>query len=244
MNKLAMKLIIRGNDFVTQPYKKIVFSQDQESDTLLNDLQRFPHAFVLGCLMNRQSNAQKTWMIPFKVKEAINGFDLTELYQLSLDEVMTIFFQNKLHRLHNRMAKIFYLAVDRINHIYQGDASKIWEKTPSSATVVRRFLEFFGCGPRMASNTTNILYRDFKIPLKDRYSIDVSPDRQLKKVLKRTGLVSKYAKPEEYIYLARELHPEYPGVFDMACHEIAVKWCKSGKVLCHECYLNKICPKN
>ena len=239
-----MKLIIRGNDFVTQPSRKIEFSHNDESDTLINDLQGYPHAFVIGRLMDLQLNAHKNWMIPDKIRKVMKGFDLFELYQLSLDEVIKIFSQHKLHRFHDRMAKIFYLAVDRIYHIYQSDASKIWQNSPSSATVVRRFLEFFGCSPKMASAAANTLYRDFKVPLKDYYSIDLSPDGNVKKVFKRTGLVSKYAKNEEYIYAARELHPEYPGVFDMACQEIAVKWCRIKNPLCIKCYLNKICPKN
>ncbi|MCK4836369.1 MAG: iron-sulfur cluster loop, partial [Candidatus Aminicenantes bacterium] len=124
MNKLAMKLIIRGNDLATQPFKKIEFSNDDESDTLLNDLQGYPHAFVIGCLMDRQLKTHKAWMIPYQIKKISNGFEISDLYQLSLDEVIDIFHKYKLHRFNDRMAKIFYLAVDRIYHIYNSDASK------------------------------------------------------------------------------------------------------------------------
>ncbi|MEK7993292.1 MAG: hypothetical protein AAB403_05755 [Planctomycetota bacterium] len=61
---------------------------------------------------------------------------------------------------------------------------------------------------------TNILLRDFKVKIRDYSSIDISTDRQVKKFFVRRGLLRKDASNEELTYLARELHPEYPGVFD------------------------------
>ena len=244
MNALLKELINKGLYLVSQPYKKIEFSNNEESDNLLNDLKRYPHAFVIGCLMDRQIKAERAWLIPYKINKILNGFKMRDLYQLKLTEVIEIYRTNKLHRFNDEMAKIFYLAIEKIYYKYGGNASKIWENKPSSASIVRKFLEFHGCGPKIASMATNTLHREFKIPMKDYYSIDISPDRHVNKVFKRIGFVEKKAKRETIVYLARELYPEYPGIFDLSCYEIGVKWCKSKNPICENCHLFQLCPRH
>jgi len=50
---------------------------------------------------------------------------------------------------------------------------------------------------------------------------------------------------EELIYCARELNPEYPGIFDVSAWEIGRYWCRpsTDDLRCAECYLDKYCPK-
>ncbi len=244
MDKLLQTLKKRGHDLVSQPYKKIEFTKNEESDNLLNDLERYPHAFVIGCLMDRQIRANRAWLIPYKIKKILNGFKIQDLYQLKLSDVREIFKTNTFHRLNEDMAKIFYLAIEKIQHKYDGNASKIWEKNPSSATVVRKFLEFYGSGPKISTMAANILYREFKIPMKDCYSIDISPDRHVDRVFKRIGFAQKNDKRETIIYIARDLNPKYPGIFDLSCYEIGANWCKPKNPRCENCYLFQLCPRH
>jgi endonuclease III len=90
----------------------------------------------------------------------------------------------------------------------------------------------------------NILARDFKIPMKDRICIDISPDVQVKKVFIRLGLLPRGASNEQLIYLCRELNPEYPGVFDFSAWDIGRRWCRKENPDCKNCYLNEHCQKN
>lgn len=66
----------------------------------------------------------------------------------------------------------------------------------------------------------NILIREFKIPVSDKYSIDISVDVQVRRTFEWLGIIRKGASNDELIYAARELHPTYPRIFDLSVWEI------------------------
>lgn len=218
--------------------------EDQEANSFLNDLVNFPHAYVLACCMDRQVKAEIAWMIPIRLRKIIGDFSIETLDNISLEEYLTIFNENTLHRFNDIMAKVFYSGVKRIVKDYDGDASKIWVGNPSSAAVVYRFLQFDGVGIKIATMATNILARQFKVPFSDYYSIDISPDVHILRVLRRSGLVDKEASIDSIIYKARELCPEFPGIIDFSCWEIGRKWCRPRNPNCEECIIEQECLKN
>jgi endonuclease III len=193
--------------------------------------------------MDRQIKAERAWEIPYKVSQEIGGFDFDKLSRLSLAQIKDIFKKNRLHRFNDKISECFYLAIQKIKADYHGDASKIWDDYPASAAVVRRFLEFKGVGVKIATMAANILVRYFKVPMKDHLCIDISPDVHIKRVFIRLGFIPKDASNEEVIYCARELNPEYPGIFDLSCWEIGRNWCRPTNPVCNECYLNSYCQK-
>lgn len=236
-------LVSKGNDLLRKPFEPIVFTKVFDADALLNDLTNYPHAFVLACVMDRQIKAERAWLIPYLVKKEIGNFELKRLLELELDYLKHIFQANSFHRFNETMAELFYKAIHLIDKKYSGDASMIWKNNPSSAAVVRRFLEFNGVGIKIASMAANILSREFKIPMQDRLCIDISPDVQVKRVFIRLGFIAKDATNDQLIYTARELHPEYPGIFDLSAWEIGRNWCRPSNPDCQNCYLNDFCPK-
>jgi len=236
-------LIKRGKELLKQPYRKVEFAGNPEADNLLNDIKTFPHAFVLACIMDRQMKAERAWLIPYEISKEIGGFEFSRLLKISRDRFKEIFNRKSLHRFNDTMAENFYLGIQKIHKDYNDDASNIWKGKPRSATVVKRFLEFKGVGVKIATMAANILVRDFKIPMRDYICIDISPDTHVKRVFKRLGFISKNASNEELVYSARELNPEYPGIFDLPCWEIGRNWCKSRKPDCGNCYLAQYCPK-
>lgn len=242
--KIVQILIKRGSELFGLPYKKIKFAGNLGADALLNNLKQFPHAFVLACVMDRQIKAERAWLIPHYISQEIGGFEYERLLKLDLDSLKDIFQKRSLHRFNKIMAENFYSAIQLIHNKYKNDASKIWEDNPKSATIVRRFLEFKGVGVKIATMAANILARDFKIPMQDRICIDISPDVQVKRVFIRLGFIPKDASTDELIYCARELHPEYPGIFDFSAWEIGREWCRPRNPDCKNCYLNEYCPKN
>lgn len=225
------------------PYKKVIFARHPQADELLNNIKEFPHAYVLACIMDRQIKAERAWLIPYRISEEIGGFRFLRLLELSEDDLKNIFNRKSLHRFNDTMAENFYLAVKRIHADYDDNASNIWSDNLSSATVVKRFLQFKGVGVKIATMAANILIRNFKIPMKDYICIDISPDVHAKRVFKRLGFVSDEKNNDELIYSARELNPEYPGIFDLSCWEIGKEWCHPNNPKCENCYLNEYCLK-
>lgn len=242
--KIVETLIKIGDELFGLPYKKVKFTGNEEADTLLNDLNRFPHAYVLACVMDRQIKAERAWLIPYFISQEIGGFDFEKLFKLDLNSLKEIFKKKSLHRFNDIMAGNFYSVIQIIHTRYNDDASNIWKDNPKSATVVRRFLEFKGVGVKISTMAANILAREFKIPMQDRICIDISPDVQVKRVFTRLGFISKNASNDELIYCARELHPAYPGIFDFSAWEIGREWCRPNNPDCKNCHLNQFCPKN
>ena len=217
------------------------FVDDEKQNQFLNDLNRYPHAFVLACIMDKQINAEKAWAIPYKVYEELGNFDIDFLIKISLDKYKKIFDDGNYHRFNDKCANEFYEAIHKIKNDYEGDASKIWSNNPSSASVVYRFLEFKGIGLKIATMATNILARQFKIQMSDYYSIDISTDVHIKRIMKRLGYVKENASNEQIIYKAREINPEYPGIIDYTCWDIGRKYCHPHNPDCNTCRLNEEC---
>jgi endonuclease III len=223
--------------------QKVHFVDDEDANNLLNDIVKNPHVYVLACLMDRQIKAEKAWIIPNKIFNILNTHNIADLSKIPLSEYVSIFKNNKLHRFNEDMAEIFYYGIQQITKKYDGDAAKIWNDKPSSALVVYRFLEFKGCGIKIATMATNILARQYKIEFSDYYSIDISPDTHIMRVMKRMGYVSKNSNREMVIYKARELYPEFPGIIDFSCWEIGRNFCKSIKPDCNNCIVRMQCKK-
>ncbi len=218
-------------------------SGDPEADRYLKDIQNYPHIYVLACLMDKQIKAERAWLIPFEVCSHFGAFTMQELANLSAGQIESYFLEYKPHRFNKDMARVFYEGIQRIHTVYADDASRIWSDTPSSAAVVYRFLQFAGAGIKIATMATNILVREYHVPLRDYYSIDISPDLQVKRIFYRTGLVENTDDVNLIIYKARELYPIFPGVIDESCWEIGRTYCRPTDPNCAECPLADTCQK-
>lgn len=214
---------------------------DEKQDAFLNDLEGRPHAFVLACLMDRQIKAEKAWAIPYRIYQELGTFDIFELGEVPEKMYIDIFEKHGLHRFNKDCGSAFYHAVGDIITKYDGDASRIWTGTPSSATVVYRFLEFRGCGIKIATMAANILARQFMIPFSDYYSIEISPDIHIQRVMKRIGYVPQDASIDMIIYKAREISPEFPGLIDFTCWEIGKNYCHATSPKCGLCEIRGEC---
>ncbi|MDD4495265.1 MAG: iron-sulfur cluster loop [Eubacteriales bacterium] len=237
-------LVTIGKERFSAPVRQTIrFVDDKVQNDFVNDIEHVPHAYVLACVMDRQLKSERAWTIPYRIKEIIGSFDISVLQAVSLDEYKKIFSDNALHRYNEIMADVFYSVVQDLATKYDGDASRIWSNNPSSAKVVYNFLQFKGVGPKIATMAANILARQFKIPFSDYYSIDISTDVHILRVLRRTGLVSPNAEIDSVVYKARELCPEFPGIIDFSCWEIGRAYCRPNNPNCRECIIRTECKK-
>lgn len=226
---IIQHLIAEGRRRLQTPRQKINFETGiPEAEKLLNDLEHFSHLFVLACVMDRQVRAGRAWAIPYQVGKVAGGFEFSRFAELTSGDLKALFAEKSLHRFNEVMAQNFYSAIQDIHLKYSDNAANLWSNTPNSALVIRRFLEFNGVGVKIANMAANILARDFKMPMTDYSSIDIAPDRQVRRFFTQHGLLRKDASNEELIYLAREIYPEYPGVLDITAWELGRKL-ESGK---------------
>jgi endonuclease III len=237
------RLVERGQALFDAPREPIRFTKINEADRLLNDLDNYPHAFVIACVMDRQVKAERAWLIPHAIAQKLDGFSMKILTSLSRAQIRDLMAKPApLHRFVDTMSGHFWSAVQRIAGHYSGDASGIWAGRPPSGAVVYRFLEFEGIGPKIASMAANILARDFKVPFADYYSIDISADVHVRRVFSRLGLCATGATIDQLVYKARALHPAFPGIMDLPCWDIGRNWCKPRVALCGACYMKDVCP--
>ena len=243
INSKAVEILVtKGLKLIDTPYEFINLSKVVEIDKYLNDLENYPHMFVLACLMDIQMKAEKAWKIPYLVSQEIGNHDFSGLLKLELNDLQEIFVTRKLHRFNLKMAGVYFEAIQKLNSEYKGVASKIWTDDFSCGTILKRFREFKGAGEKTATMATNILLRLFKIPLKDRFLLNISPDVNVRRVFTRLGFIDKNSSNEELQNFAKKLYPEYPGVFDSPTWHIGQKWCRT-EPDCSQCELTTYCKK-
>lgn len=236
------KLVEIGKErFSIKDSQTVHFTESKECDEFINDIVNYPHAFVLACLMDRQIKSERAWEIPYRICDILGTRDVRSLSDIPEDVYINLFEKYKFHRFNKDMAKVFHDGLVRIRDYYQCDASKIWSNNPSSSTVVYRFLQFQGSGVKIATMAANILTRQFRIPFSDYYSVDISPDVHVRRVLSRMGIVDDDASNDMIIYKARELYPEFPGIIDFSCWEIGREWCHPSNPDCDNCIVRDKC---
>ena len=105
---IKKRLLELGHAKEAEPEKyRVHFSANIEAHNLINNLEEFPHAYVLACLMDRQIKAEKAWEIPYKIKTHIGSFTLDQILRKSEEFYSWLFKEHKFHRLNSEMGKIF-----------------------------------------------------------------------------------------------------------------------------------------
>jgi endonuclease III len=239
---LRDRLVDQGTAELSAAPETLQFTGEQTVDALINDIQSYPHAFVLAALVDRQVDAKIAWRLPGKVRERVGTFEIDDLAKLDRGAWIKVLREpTPLHRFIETMAGVLELGVRRIIGQYGGDASAIWSDTPSSKVVVNRFLEFHGAGPKIATMAANILVRGFHVPMADYGAIDISADVQVCRVMGRLGFVPEDPGLEEVVRAARTLSPDFPGVFDLSLWRIGRTLCRPTNPHCSECMVSDLC---
>ena len=242
MNKLQKNKITESLVKLAKDY----YENERTSDLTPEELKKYkkyPHFFVIGCLMDRQIRANDAWSIPFIVENHLGTADINEWNKCSSGTISSIFEQHTKHRFKKNMSDVFCEAVKKIVEVYGGDASCIWKGSDNCADVIYNFLAFNGCGIKIATMAVNILTRMMNVKLEHMESIDISPDSQVKKIMINLGLIDEKASNEMIIYKARSIYPEFPGMLDPFLWYVGSQFCMVRQKHCAECPINKLCLK-
>lgn len=125
-----------------------------------------------------------------------------------------------------------------------GNAACMWSANPLGKDVVNRFKEIHGVGDKIGNMAVRILVTNHAVKM-DTRSIDVSVDVHIEKVFYRLGLVEKSASKSKMkkaiINMARELHPEFPGLIDPPIFHIGRDFCHKRNPNCGECHMRLLC---
>ena len=233
-------------------FKKLGLTEEdrQENEAYLKNIEKYPHALVLVSLMDRGVKAEHVGVLPILIKKEIGSMRFEDIYnKLTKKHCDNIVVKKLHHRYGSKQAQYLRNAIERIHENFNSNISNLWNNKPSSSRVVAELLQFDGCGIKIATMITNLLHRHFNVEFSDYTGIDVSPDLQVIKVLKRTGLLplnlSGDLTKQLAIYKAKEINPDYPGIIDLVCWDIGRKYCseQKEKSKCEECPLGKLCIK-
>jgi uncharacterized HhH-GPD family protein len=206
------------------------------------DLEAYPQAYVIGCLAQRSSSAERAWRLPYLLRERLGSLDVEFLAgQPEEDLSRAIGERPSLHRFPPTMASNIKSAMGRIVETHDGDPALIWSGEPSVATVVRRFIELDGIGPKIATMATILLVNFYKVPMRDLHLLDLPVDVQIRRVFQRLGLVRESDYDEAIVLWARELWPDFPGMVDVALWEVGRELCRPANPRCDRCFLAEVC---
>ena len=133
-------LIKRGLDLDAKPYTGVDFTEIVEVNQMINDLEQYPHAYVLACLMDRQIKAERAWMIPYKIRDEVGDFEMSTLCKLDQKEIIRLFEDLSLHRFNEKMAKVFYLGIKRLDTQYDRQASAYVISMQNAQRLVFRYV--------------------------------------------------------------------------------------------------------
>ena len=240
---LTKKLIGLGYQALEEGKSKTTsFGVPPEVQAWFTDLEKYPHLFLLACIANRQIKAEKAWSIPYNMHLLFNSVEFESLEKLKSKDWLKLTKQIG-HRFPEKTADSLELAIKHIRNTYDGNAAKIWNDKPSSAEIIQRLREFDGVGQKIAAMTAQILVRDFGIEYSDYKRLDIAVDVHTRRVMKRLGLVNPNDSDQEIIFKAREMNPEFPGVFDLPLWRIGRNFCKETNPKCSKCPMNLSCLK-
>jgi hypothetical protein len=121
-------LVGRGRKELEASPRVPTYTQDRLANALVADLRNYPHAFVVGCIMDRQIKAERAWEIPYRIQERLGSFEFRKLRRLSVAQVTRLLRRpTPIHRYPPTMGKNMHAALALIADKYGGDASQIWK---------------------------------------------------------------------------------------------------------------------
>ena len=218
---------------------------------ILND----PNAFLIGSIFNYLIPYRKAWEAPVKLKRRLGHLDVEKMAAMDVNALCEVIrgvpHEMSLHRFPLLLARKVIAASDHLVKNYGASAANIWPDGSSAANVLLRVQRFDGISQKIGNMMTRLLGTWFGVHLTNWERIDIAVDRHVKRVFRRSGLISAGTMPsnQAVIERARVLCPDFPGMLDDPAFLIGVRWCTENGPLCDveikgsKCPLALVCPK-
>ena len=244
--KLAQKIIEFGSENVSVEKE---FQIDLYGNRILEIQEKtnprlHPTAFVFACIFDQWIKWQVAWSGPIDLEKRLGHLDPSRIASMTQMELEAFLRQppKVLHRIPGKIAKWLIGTCKVISEKYRGKPENIWNDCPTTIELQERFSELPGFGKKKASMATNILVRDYQIPITGtKAGIDISYDVHVRRVFMRLQLV-KHDTEDEIIETARSLNPEYPGLLDLPTWRVGNFWCHAALPNCSACFMLSLCP--
>lgn len=212
------------------------------------------NAFLLSVMLDRSVLAERAWEAGEWICEALGDpknprflwENLANMEKKSLTGFLRYGYGGKpFHRYYKTFARLIPEAANHLLEKYDGDPRRIWNNQRNIKTVKTRLDAIPTIGPALANMAVLILARKYglvggKRSLRD---LDVKPDVQVKRVFRRTGLVSQKATNDEVVEVARDLANDYPASLDAPAWEIGREYCRPKRPKCFDCPVSIGCRK-
>lgn len=217
------------------------FTNNAEADVFL---RQDPFAFLMAASIDRGARAESVWEIPYILREKLCHLNPKVLSQFSIDQMETILRSLGKKPRYPRQASQTIISLSKlVNNEFKGNVSSIWHgRQPYEVTQTLE--KIWGVGPGIAHMIVRISVDEYGYnPGREGLRhIDVKPDVQVRRVFYRTGIAPD-RNESTAIHVARQLHPEFPGLLDWPAWEIGRTWCREGNPKCNECPLRGVCPR-
>jgi endonuclease III len=217
------------------------FTGDANADRFL---RQNPLAFLMAASIDRGARAEAVWKIPFTLNCRLGHLDPKTLSQYTIDQMETILRSlDKKPRYPRQAAQTIIYLSKLVADEFNGNAADIWHGH-FPWEVTQTLDRIWGVGPGIAHMTVRILKDEFGYnPVHESWQkVDVKPDVQVRRVFYRSG-IAQDRNESTAVHVARQLHPEFPGLLDWPAWEIGRTWCREHNPKCSECPLRVICLK-
>lgn len=217
------------------------FTGNKDADRFL---RQNPFAFLMAASIDRGARAEAVWKIPFLLNRKIGHLDPYALSQMSVDQL-----EEELRSLERRprfprqSARTIIFLSELVFEQFHGNSANIWHgREPREVTWTLE--KIWGVGSGIAHMVVRILVDEYGYdPGREGLrQIDVKPDVQVRRVFYRIGIAPDRNESTS-VQVARQLHPEFPGLLDWPAWEIGRTWCHERNPECNRCPLCVVCLK-
>lgn len=222
------------------PQEENRFTDVPQADDLI---RTEANAFLLGVLFAQGMPAEKAWAGPYLLRQRLGHLDVGRIGAMDFEQFAALFAARPpLHRFKRQMAHYVYASARRLAREYEGDATGLWSDCPTARELQQRLLSFDGVGQKKAAMATEILARHFGVTVREPCGTDVAGDVHVRRVFYRTGLAPS-GDARDAIDAARRIHPQRPGLLDLACWLVGRRWCHARWPDHDACRLGRVCPR-